>query len=322
MKNMHIYAPEANFYAARERGRVRVEIDASVIEVESAAEIVLKSCNRCARFLPINVENEREALSFSNHCVKRPCVHSSFGRLRNAETGERLELRFGFQLECRICKKFTVNAAHNPQRTAAQMKEDGARRRGFELLLEALYEGSPQLRYRHESGGRELTDDVYESFGGRCFKCEVRLADARDMNLDHTRPLALLWPLDGTATALCATCNSTKRDRPPVAFYDDDELARLAEITGIPLDEIKSPHPNLDAIDALRGRLDWFFDEFLEHPELQTVRDGKIAADLLLKALQKALDAAPEGSKFDILAMAEERRGAMPADVGDDTELL
>jgi len=36
--------------------------------------IVLKSCNRCGRFLPINIFNELNTLSYSLHCKKRaPC---------------------------------------------------------------------------------------------------------------------------------------------------------------------------------------------------------------------------------------------------------
>ncbi|WKZ26089.1 MAG: hypothetical protein QY322_02135 [bacterium] len=43
--------------------------------------IVSKSCNRCARFLPIDVENESNSLGFSNHCKKKaPCVHNAFSR--------------------------------------------------------------------------------------------------------------------------------------------------------------------------------------------------------------------------------------------------
>lgn len=294
-------------------------------EVDEVADIVLKSCNRCARFLPINIDNERHHLSFTNHCVaekRRPCKHAGFGRLRNVDSGEIFQLEYGFQLECRFCKKFEVNAAHNPQRSAAQMKEDAARRRAFELLLTELYGGSPALTYRHVTGGGELAEDVYRRFDGRCFKCRTPLATPNDMHLDHTRPLALLWPLDGTATALCATCNSSKRDRPPVAFYSRDELARLADLTMIPLEELESPDPNREAIKLLSDRLDWFFDVFLERPELQEVRDGKIAADLLLKALQKALNAAPKESRFDLLAMSDERRGEMPEDVPDETDLL
>lgn len=41
--------------------------------------IVLKSCNRCSRYLPINAENEAHTLAFSMHCKKRaPCTHSTF----------------------------------------------------------------------------------------------------------------------------------------------------------------------------------------------------------------------------------------------------
>ena len=106
------------------------------------------------------------------------------------------------------------------------------------------------------------------------------------------------------------------------AVYTDAELASLAELTGIALDELRSPHPNADAITRLQGRLGWFFDVFLERPELQEVRDGKVAADLLLKALQKAIDAAPKELRIPILEMSDERRGEMADDVTDETELL
>jgi hypothetical protein len=268
-----------------------------------AGEIFLKSCNRCARFLPINVGNERLALSFSNHCTaphRVPCAHPLFSKLRNVDNDEILELSNGFQLECRFCKKFEVNAALNPQRTAGQMKEDASRRRAIELLLTELYGGSPSLLYRERTGGRELPEDVWERFDGKCFKCGTPLADPRDMHLDHTRPLALLWPLDGTATALCETHNSEKRDRPPADFYTQDELERLASITDISLKELSDPGPNRDAIERLERRLDWFFDDFLQRPELQEEHEGKLPADLLVKALQKALRRDPVRVHFDI----------------------
>lgn len=121
-----------------------------------------------------------------------------------------MQLEYGYQLECRFCKKYEVNAAHNPQRTAAQMKEDGARRRAFELLLTAIFDKSPQLMYREKFNGRELTDDIWLKFGKKCFNCSTELESPKDMHLDHTRPLALLWPLDETATCLCGSCNSQK----------------------------------------------------------------------------------------------------------------
>lgn len=307
MTNMHAYAPEANFIDPNAQGTVNMTLSGKVQEVPKATTIYLKSCNRCTRFLPINIADERLHLSFTNHCVaehRRPCSHSGFGRLTNVADGSILQLEYGYQLECRFCKKFEVNAAHNPLRTAGQMKEDAQRRRSLELLTEQLYGGTPQLRHRHETG-RELAEDIWEKFEGRCFKCGTKLASPRDMHLDHTRPLALLWPLDGTATALCATHNSEKRDRPPVDFYSADELVRLSEITGIPLAELKDPSPNLEAIELLREKLEWFFQDFLIQPRLTEVREGKIAADLVVKALQKTLNKVPGGPPFDLQALIE-----------------
>lgn len=300
LKNMWSFAPEANFYDPTRPGSVTIKD--SGLQWVAGDLLVIKSCNRCGRFLPVNLTDERNHLSFSNHCVadhRRPCRHPSFGRIQDRDGGPNLQLDYGFQLECRFCKKFEVNAAHNPQRTAGQMKEDAARRRHFELLLEYLYGGSPQLRYKNETG-RDLASDIYRRFDGRCFKCGTALADERSMHLDHTRPLALLWPLDGTATALCSTHNSDKRDRPPVEYYSEDELSRLSILTGVSLRELQDPSPNMDAIERLGKNLDWLHDDFLQRPELQKVRDGKLTADLVVKALEKVLARVPGGPPFEL----------------------
>lgn len=290
MRNMYQFAPEALFINEDGAGEVTIEVAEDASSVNQP--LILKSCNRCGRYLPVNVPLERDQLSFSNHCVaehRRPCKHATFGRLRNVEdNNEVLQLDYGYQLECRFCKKFEVNAAHNPQRTSAQMKEDGARRRAFELLLAELYGGTPQLRYRHEMG-TELADDVWRRFGCACFNCGAKLATARDMHLDHTRPLALLWPLDGTATALCGSCNSEKRDRAPSDFYTPAKLAALAKITNIAPDELAKSNPNEEAIELLLRRLEWFFGKFLLREEMTKERDGKVAGELVVKALQKVL---------------------------------
>lgn len=308
MRNMYQFSPEANFY--KEQSSVVVE---SPEAQGHSATLFLKSCNRCARLLPINIDNELFHLSFSNHCKaehRRPCSHSGFGRLTNIDTGEKVQLEYGYQLECRFCKKFEVNAAHNPQRTAAQMKEDGARRRSLELLLTELMGGSPQLRYRHQTNGRELSDDIWNKFGRRCFNCGQLLYDQKKMHLDHTRPLALLWPLDATATCLCGSCNSEKRDRSPANFYiERGKLEALSEITQIPLSELKKPTPNLAAIILLYERLDWFFNEFCMRSDLTKERDGKVAVELLIKAIQKTLNKCPGGAPFNIIDEYERRRG-------------
>ena len=296
--NMYEFAPEANFYVIPGNFELFINGSDNLEMDKSPIPLFLKSCNRCARFLPINVPNERNHLSFTNHCVaehRRPCSHTGFGKLRNVETGEVLKLEFGFQLECRFCKKFEVNAAHNPQRTASQMKEDAARRRAFELLLMELYGGSSQLLYRHQTG-RELADDVWKKYDRHCFNCGLPLGTAKAMHLDHTRPLALLWPLDSTATALCENCNSLKRDRPPREFYDAAKLQQLAKISGLDIAELEDPSPNVEAVDLIVKNLEWFFDDFLSRPELTKVRDGKTAGELLVKALQKVINKVPGGS--------------------------
>jgi hypothetical protein len=300
LKGMHLYAPEANFY----RVSVPPKIKSKNREHSLRTSVVTKSCNRCGRFLPININNELHHLAFTNHCkARRPCKHAGFGKiLKDGNEDESIQLEYGFQLECRFCKKFEVNGALNPQRTSGQMKEDGARRRHFELLLDHLYEGSPQLRYKN-AFGRDLAQDIWIKFDRKCFKCkaDVSLYASKlenSYNLDHTRPLSLLWPLDETATCLCKSCNSAKRDRYPSDFYTPDELRELSKITGISMAELKSPKPNLSALELIDKRRDWLYGTFLKLPELEKVRDGKKTSDLVLKALNRVIDFCPNPEKY------------------------
>ncbi len=284
ISNMYQFAPEAIFL--KKTGQVTL----SSSSTEKTFDLYRKSCNRCSRYLPINIANERVHLSFTNHCVaahRRPCSHSGFGKLREHNGSKVLTLDFGYQLECRFCKKFEVNAAHNPKRTPGQMKEDGARRRNIELLLAELYGGSDQLRFRHENGGLELADYIWEKFGKKCFNCKNPIASAREMDLDHTRPLALLWPLDKTATCLCGDCNTLKRDKAPVDFYTKPQIQELSKLSGLSVTELQNPNPNVSVLDLLVERMDWFYVEFLRKPELLREREGKIVAELLVKAIQK-----------------------------------
>lgn len=311
LTNLHQLSPEAHFWV--KQGRVSMATAAKGAEVGKVAEgapLTTKVCNRCGRFLPINLEDECLPLSFSNHCkANHPCKHPLFGRLKNQDTGEVLQLEYGFQLECRYCKKFCVNAAHNAMRTASQMKEDGARRRHFELLISELFQMSAQMAFKHRTG-KELADYIWEKFARKCFNCDEPLATPKHMHLDHTRPLALLWPLDETATALCGPCNSSKSDRFPGDFYTKPgKLRELSAITGIPLEELEHPSPNMQVIDALADRLDWFFDNFLARPEMMRERDGKVTGELVVKALQKAVEQALGGPPFDLVKMHADRVG-------------
>ena len=261
--------------------------------------IPLKECNRCSRFLPINLHNERQTLSFSNHCVARaPWTHKGFGVLEEVKLDPKTrrpisvtehikQLRYGFQLECRLCKKLFVNAALNPMRSADQMKEDGQRRRELEFLISELYKSSAQMSFRHRTG-KELTTFIWEKFDKKCFACEQALGSTNEMHLDHTRPLARLWPLDETATALCAACNTAKRDRNPCDFYSEQQLISLAAKTGINITELLKPAINTQVLDDLLARLDWFYEDFLNRDFLLREKEGKISAELICKALDKA----------------------------------
>lgn len=283
MKNIHKFAPEALFFT--KKGDVQISSN----NIGQGEEIPIKECNRCARFLPVNLDNERNTLSFSNHCVRhRPCTHKGFGRLENLRTKQIKQLEYGFQLECRFCKKFVVNAALNPQRNADQMKEDAQRRRYFELLLAELYNQSKQLDFRHKTE-KELATYIWNKFQKKCFKCKKNLPSARNMHLDHTRPLAFLWALDETATALCKDCNTSKRDRFPSEFYANSELVELSKLTGISLSELKNPSPNLEALSLIISRRDWLYSEFLNKEDLLEEKDGKIPAELICKALDRVL---------------------------------
>lgn len=117
-----LYKPEIYYLPFR-------KIEIKNAEDKGTGIIIGKSCNRCARFLPIDIGNELNPLGFSNHCKKRaPCKHNAFSKylIENPEIINELSndvkervvpinghylftTHFGFQLECRSCKKFEVN---------------------------------------------------------------------------------------------------------------------------------------------------------------------------------------------------------------------
>jgi len=275
--------------------------------------VVLKSCNRCGRFLLIEYEKEkqRHLISFGNHCVKKaPCRHTSFGRMkiifdecneRNIEkpknlsdiidsAGKYIHIYYGYQLECKACKKFRVNAALNPKRNSTQHREDSLRRRAVEVLVDHLL-GREWIYHKFRiNWGKEFDVYIWEKFGKRCFNCGKELVTCQEMALDHTRPLSALWPLDETATCLCHRCNSEKSDKFPVEFYTQQQLKKLSTITGIKIEDLQSKKINENALEKLVENIEWFFDEFLMEKEYQKVRDGKKTADLIFKAIQKQIE--------------------------------
>jgi len=94
-----------------------------------------------------------------------------------------------------------------------------------------------------DRNGAGLKSIVWKRFGKKCFPCERPLR-LEDVQLDHTRPLAYLWPIDEYATCLCDTCNNYKKDKFPCDVYNDEQLHRLADITGLSYRALKNKDIN------------------------------------------------------------------------------
>lgn len=289
--------------------------------------IVCKSCNRCGRFLPINVENEMKTLSFSLHCKKRaPCKHSTFCSyvIQNLKDftqkelaglpikGDKLISYYGHQLECKACKKFFVNAPLNPQRNAQQFKEDGLRRRALEILVNKLLDRNLVHFEFERKTKKEFSEYIWKKFGKKCFKCgpSSKEISLDDMALDHTMPLAYLYRLDETATCLCSSHNSQKSDHFPVDFYSENELLKLSEITGLDYETLHSKTVNKDVLKLLIENVVWFYDEFLMDPEYQKERDGIKTADKINDSLKRVI-----GSEFDLVERYKSITGHYPESV-------
>lgn len=282
--------------------------------VSHFSPILLKSCNRCQRFLPINFFSERQQISFSNHCVSQaPCKHSTFSSYKltnSAYVPQSLAKKFGavnsiirsyygHQLECKACKKFFVNAPLNPLRNSAQHREDSLRRRAFEILIGDLLNKNWIYHEYRISNKKEFDESIWERFGKKCFKCSVSIPSPSEMDLDHTMPLSMLYPLDKTATCLCPKCNSAKSDIFPIDFYSKKELKNLSEITGLPLKTLLSRKSNLIVTRALKNNLEYVLNDFLQQEQYLKVRNGKRVADSIIHSLQKAVNNSQE--PFDIL---------------------
>lgn len=294
---------------------------------QEGRRIVLKSCNRCGRFLPINIDDEMKTLSFSLHCKKRaPCVHSTFRAYEilnysdltpvdlnglNLE-GRKVVSYYGHQLECKACKKFFVNAPLNPQRNPQQFKEDGLRRRAIEVLVNNLLERN-LIHFEFEKRTKkEFSKYIWEKFNKRCFKCGPSSAPIAlgDMALDHTMPLAYLYRLDETATCLCSSHNSQKSDTFPVDYYTEDELVRLSQITGLSLAVLHSRSVNMPVLKLLIENVVWFYDEFLMDPDYQKVRDGILTANKINDSLKRII-----AGKVDLAEEYRKRTGHYPTSV-------
>jgi hypothetical protein len=294
------------------------------ISTKQGRIVVLKSCNRCGRFIPINIFDEMNTLGFSLHCKKRaPCVHSTFRAytiLNYKDLSPRdlkelpLEVNkvvtyYGHQLECKACKKFFVNAPLNPQRNTQQLKEDGLRRRALEVLINNLLEKN-LIHFEYETRTKkEFSEHIWKKFGGRCFKCNKKIP-LDEMHLDHTMPLAYLYRLDESATCLCAQHNSQKSDHFPVDFYSQEELVKLSKITGLSMEVLQKRTVNEQVLQPLVDKVVWFYDEFLMNKVYQKVQDNILTADKINDSLKRVI-----AGKVDLANEYKKRTGHYPKSV-------
>lgn len=172
--------------------------------------------------------------------------------------------RSGRQGECRLCKAI-YNGIKNQSRTTDQHREAAQRRRLYKRLS--------------GEAGKIDSREIFEKFGGRCFNCNRELQYApvgrKEIHLDHTLPVRLLWPLHTeNATLLCSNCNNQKHDRWPAEFYDIPKLKALARLTSYPYDLVSGqPRLNEDALAEILADPDSFIEEWIHYPtEVRKVR--------------------------------------------------
>lgn len=300
--------------------------------LEEGIPVVLKGCNRCSRYLPINIENELRTVAYALHCKKRaPCTHSTFCRYRidnfadlspNTiqyykdkglytfyEGNHMIKSYYGHQLECKPCKKYFVNAKLNPMRDTQQHREDALRRRAIEALVDNLLDKDfIHFEFRKKQK-KEFTDYIWRKFDCRCFKCQEKITK-QEMALDHTMPLAFLYRLDETATCLCSTHNSQKSDHFPIDYYSEEELTRLSGITGLSMEVLHSRKANEKVIRLLQENVVWFFDEFLSQPDYQKIHDDKLEADKIYAAIVRVI-----GKDIDLVASYYKLKGCYPTTI-------
>lgn len=223
------YISPETLYLPQEKA-LNLDIDreaSSSFESSENGMIGLKKCSYCGRHLPVD-SARRGALAFHRHAAKRT----------------------GHQNECRACKKWRINVYFNPKRTVDQLHESSVITRERKFLLR-----EPEiLQQIKDRNGKGLKSIIWERFGRGCFKCGKGLK-LTEVELDHTRPLVYLWPIDMHATCLCAKCNNLKKDRFPVDVYNESQLKKLSKITGLNYEELTKRDVNQAELDRIVGDL-------------------------------------------------------------------
>jgi hypothetical protein len=277
-------SPEC-LYLPQERA---VDMDPVPAEWQSASiserpgkTIHLKKCAYCQRLLPLDPKRP-SALAFHKHNAKKT----------------------GHQNECRSCKKWRINNEFNPKRTTDQHHESSVISRERKIFLR-----DPEILERiKERDGAGLKSIVWERFGRKCFRCE-RPIELNEVQLDHTRPLAYLWPIDEYATCLCGACNNFKRERFPVDVYTEPQLHRLSAITGLPYEELLRKEVNQPELNRILENIAGFALEW--DPRMFNATTRKVRELLPEIDLFEVLRQADEEVFDQVIASLEERPEAV-----------
>ena len=246
---------------------------------EPGPEISLKKCAYCQRLLPIDPKRP-SALAFHKH---------------NAKIS-------GHQNECRACKKWRINNNFNPKRTTDQLHESSVITRERKLFLR-----EPVILEKiKDRDGAGLKSIVWKRFGKKCFRCGKSI-ELAEVQLDHTRPMAYLWPIDDHATCLCADCNNHKKDRFPVDVYSGEELKRLACIKHLSIKELNKKELNQTELARILGDIESFarqWDPRMFNATARKIRE--LRADVDLFAVLREKNAALHGEVADFLSQRPE----------------
>lgn len=210
------------------------EDESSPVSIDPGESVTLKKCSYCGRMLPLD-PSRLGILAFHKHNAKRT----------------------KHQNECRACKKWRINDNFNPRRTVDQLHESSVITRERQLFLR-----DPQRFQEFKlRTGAGLKSRVWNTFMRKCFFCRKPLKLA-EVQLDHTRPLAYLWPIDEYATCLCAEHNNQKKDKFPVDFYNETQLRELSRITRLPYEQLVVKSINWSELKRIRDDIVTFAREW------------------------------------------------------------
>ncbi len=278
--------PETFYFEHDAALDLSISPDSTPFHTRQGSSIVRKRCSYCGRWLPLDPERPG-ALSFHKHNAKRT----------------------KHQNECRACKKWRINDTFNPVRTPDQLHESSLITRERKIFLR-----EPEILQKiKQRTGAGLKAQVWERFRQRCFYCGRALL-LEEVQLDHTRPLAYLWPIDEHATCLCAEHNNAKSDKFPIDFYTESQLRELSLLCGLPLQELRTRSVNPDELRRILADLPSFAQQWDPRHFAATARKiREIEPDIDLFAKLAGVD---PGLYASIKARLDDR----PAPVPDFTE--